>query len=325
MRNGAFVLSAFLVTLHCAVYSQVGINTDVPNSRAVLDLRSPTNDQGLLVPRLSTSQRTADAFTSRLSEQENGLLIFDTDERLFYYWMNPVWKAVETSEGGTSWRLGTNAPDSSLGEEGDFYLNLVDGNVFKKQSGTYVVTGNLKGERGDKGDIGPAGPQGLQGLKGDTGEAGPMGPQGLQGELGLTGPVGPQGLQGLKGDKGDQGETGPAGPQGPQGEPGIPTAFRAVSVNSSYTATATDDVIIAMNGGSTITLPSAGSVPGKVFHIRHNLGALDLLGTVTIRAPSGNFIVDGSASQTFVIGLLNPTAITVIAVGADKWYVIGKF
>ena len=75
MRNSVFVIAFFfLVTAGSAVYGQVGINTDLPNSRAVLDLQSPTNDQGLLVPRLSTSQRTAYAFTSRLSESENGLL-----------------------------------------------------------------------------------------------------------------------------------------------------------------------------------------------------------------------------------------------------------
>lgn len=41
--------------------------------------------QGLLVPRLSRAQRTASAFTSLLAETENGLLVFDTDDKLFYY------------------------------------------------------------------------------------------------------------------------------------------------------------------------------------------------------------------------------------------------
>jgi hypothetical protein len=80
-----------------------------------------------------------------------------------------------------------------------------------------------------------------------------------------------------------------------------------------------------LNGGTTITLPSAGSVPGKVYHIRHNLGLLDL-GSVTIRAPAANSIIDGTPAQTFGIGgLLGITAVSIIAVGADKWYIIGKF
>src|SRR5690606_6571281 len=115
--------------------------------------------------------------------------------------------------------------------------------------------------------------------------------------------------------QGEKGDTGPQGLQGPQGEPGIPTAFRAISVGSNYTATALDDVVIATNGGTTITLPPAGSVPGKVIHIRHALGLLDLLGSVTISAPAGNNIVDGTPAQSFTIGLLKPTAISVIAVG----------
>ncbi len=258
-RNLVFLV-LFVAGPH-ALFSQVGINTDVPNSRAVLDLRSPTNDQGLLVPRMSTVQRTAQAFTSLMTEAENGLLVFDTNDKLFYYWMDSEWKPL-------------------------------------------AVEGGLQGEKGDKGD------------KGDPGDPGPAGLQGEKGD------------QGDKGDKGDPGDPGPAGPQGEkgdQGEPGIPVAFKAVTVGSNYTATASDDVIIAVNGGTTITLPQAGSVPGKVLHIRHRLNLLDLLGNVTISAPPGNSIIDGSAAQNFIIGLLNPTAITVIAVDTDKWYVIGKF
>jgi hypothetical protein len=406
MRNSVLICAfVLLAALPIAVYSQVGINTDAPNSRAVLDLHSPTNDQGLLVPRLSTSQRTSTAFTSRLGESENGLLVFDTDDRLFYYWMHPGWKAMEAGAGGTSWLSGSVVPSNSIGEDGDFFLNVSDGNVYQRIDGMYGLAFNIKGEQGIQGDVGPAGPRGLtgdngaqgdpgpigpqgpkgdqgdtgpagpqgpqglkgdqgdvglagsqgpQGLKGDQGDIGPAGPQGLQGLQGDPGPIGPQGLQGPKGDqgdigavgpqgpqgvKGDQGDTGPTGPagpagiqgpqgiqgiQGPKGDPGLPVAFKAVTVSSNYTATGSDDVIIAVNGGTTITLPSAGTVPGKVFHIRHRLDLLDL-GSVTIRAPAGNSIIDGSAAQTFTIGLLAPTAISVIAVDADKWYIIGKF
>lgn len=289
MRNSAIILLFLFTTIGFAAHAQVGINTDVPNSRAVLDLNSPTNDQGLLVPRLSTIQRTAQAFTSRLSSAENGLLIFDADEKIFYYWMHPQWKAMDAASSSTSWRSGPSAPDNALGNEGDFYLNVTDGNVYRKDAGLYVQALNIIGERG------------LQGV---------------------------QGAQGSKGDQGDPGLVGPAGPQGPQGlqgEPGIPVAFRAVSVSADYSATVNDDVIIALTGGTTITLPSAGTVPGKAFYIRHNLSPLDLIGTVTIKAPAGNFIIDGEATETFAIGLLKPTLISVVAVDTDKWYVIGKF
>lgn len=138
-------LLGFLVTLPLAVFSQVGINTDLPNRRAVLDLHSPTNDQGLLVPRLSTVQRMAEAFTSRLTEAENGLLIFDTDDKLFYYWMYPSWRIVGADAAGTIWRSGEDAPDQALGTEGDFYLNVADGNVYRKDAGAYSMIFNIRG------------------------------------------------------------------------------------------------------------------------------------------------------------------------------------
>ena len=117
---------------------------------------------------------------------------------------------------------------------------------------------------------------------------------------------------------GDESPIGLTGPQGPPGDPGV---FKAITITTSYTATADDDVIIATQGGTTITLPPAALVPGKVYHIRHRL----LLGSVTIRAPAGNSIIDANAAQTFTIGLLAPTAISIISVNNDSWYIIGKF
>src|SRR5690606_18886460 len=62
----------------------VGIGIANPNKHAVLELVSPGNNQGLLIPKLTTVQRTAPDFVSGLSSKENGLLIFDQDENVFY-------------------------------------------------------------------------------------------------------------------------------------------------------------------------------------------------------------------------------------------------
>lgn len=114
------LLHLFCLTILIPAFAQVGVNTDTPNPRAVLDLRSPTNNQGLLVPRLSRAQRTASAFTSLLAETENGLLVFDTDDKLFYYWMYPEWRAVGVDDEGTAWHSGVASPDDGIGKEGDF-------------------------------------------------------------------------------------------------------------------------------------------------------------------------------------------------------------
>jgi hypothetical protein len=76
-------------SLHCLILfltftgslsAQAGIGTEQPNTSAVLDLRSPSHNQGFLAPRLNTAQRTAPPFTDNLTSAENGLLVFDTDD-----------------------------------------------------------------------------------------------------------------------------------------------------------------------------------------------------------------------------------------------------
>lgn len=96
MNLRAFSLSGLFITISLFVNAQnsVGIGTATPNKNAVLELVSPENNQGLLIPRLSTSQRTASAFVSQLSSNENGLLVFDEDENTFYYWHNDQWRAL---------------------------------------------------------------------------------------------------------------------------------------------------------------------------------------------------------------------------------------
>ena len=83
-----FVLSCSY--LH-AQDNSVGINTTTPNSNAVLELVSPNSNQGFLVPRLTTAQR--ENMDGSFSIAENGLMVFDTDENVFYYWNNGEWRA----------------------------------------------------------------------------------------------------------------------------------------------------------------------------------------------------------------------------------------
>src|SRR5688500_20108050 len=147
-------LTLLSLVLSMTLRAQVGIGTQQPNARAVLDLKSPSNNQGFLAPRLSTSQRTAQAFTANLSTSENGLLVFDTDDLLFYYWMFPQWKALEAGTSSTIWRTGLGIPDVAIGEKGDFYLDTSVGNVYEKVGGSYLVRFSIKGEKGEKGDKG---------------------------------------------------------------------------------------------------------------------------------------------------------------------------
>lgn len=86
--------------------AQVGIGTENPSVNAVLELKSPGNNQGFLVPRLTTAQRTA---ISGLGVSEKGLLVFDISDDKFYYWSGSAWIVIEDSVGtGTVTSIATN-------------------------------------------------------------------------------------------------------------------------------------------------------------------------------------------------------------------------
>ncbi|HCX22554.1 MAG: hypothetical protein CMB80_04905 [Flammeovirgaceae bacterium] len=71
----------------------MGIGTETPNPNAVLEIVSPGGNQGILIPRYTTAERTATTFTDNLTDAENGLMVFDTDEGALYFWYNGVWIA----------------------------------------------------------------------------------------------------------------------------------------------------------------------------------------------------------------------------------------
>ena len=66
----------------------VGINTLNPDPNAVLHLVSPDGNQGLLIPQLTTAERTAMAPTAAAI----GLIVFDIDLRQFFFWNDTGWR-----------------------------------------------------------------------------------------------------------------------------------------------------------------------------------------------------------------------------------------
>jgi len=96
---------------------------------------------------------------------------------------------------GNMWHVGSGAPDPTLGEPGDYYLDGTDGWVYIKRTASswtnlYV---NLTGPSGDDGQPGAPGTNGTNGAKGDKGNPGTNGTNGAAGARGPTGPAGPAG------------------------------------------------------------------------------------------------------------------------------------
>ncbi|MEI6867789.1 MAG: hypothetical protein WCK62_04740, partial [Actinomycetes bacterium] len=134
---------------------------------------------------------------------------------------------------------GKGAPSSSLGNNGDFYLDTKALTIYgPKLAGKWPTGVSLKGSNGVDGKLveksttpssgatGPQGERGLTGAKGDKGErgetgaTGPAGPIGLTGKTGADGAAGASGLPGKAGADGAAGVSGAAGPAGASGAAG---------------------------------------------------------------------------------------------------------
>ena len=80
-----FLLIATISSLN----AQVGINTTTPDISSILDIES--SDKGLLIPRLTTTERNT------IVSPANGLLIYNTDSDEFQFNSNtpatPIWDA----------------------------------------------------------------------------------------------------------------------------------------------------------------------------------------------------------------------------------------
>ena len=101
-----------LFTSKVKAQTSVGINTTTPNKNAVLELISPGQNQGFLVPRLKTIDRTKTSFQGTLTIAENGLLVYDSDENIFYYWNFPTWQKVSSGDISTLSQILTSGNDA---------------------------------------------------------------------------------------------------------------------------------------------------------------------------------------------------------------------
>src|SRR5262245_42591212 len=78
----------------------VGINTTNPDPSEALDIQS--NSKGMLIPRLTTAQRTA------ISSPAAGLLVFDTNTGSFWFKSTGNWIELVDTLNNTWKKNGTN-------------------------------------------------------------------------------------------------------------------------------------------------------------------------------------------------------------------------
>ena len=84
----------FLITMTTNMSAQVGIGTITPHASSVLDVSS--TNQGMLTPRMTTSQRTA------IVTPADGLIVYDTDLKSFYHYNSTTvsWNRMSSDANG---------------------------------------------------------------------------------------------------------------------------------------------------------------------------------------------------------------------------------
>src|SRR5512146_2300501 len=101
---------------------QVGIGTTTPENSAMLDVSS--NTKGLLIPRMTTTERTA------ISAPVDGLIVYDTDIDDIFIYRNSTWtRSLSTSSGwaltGNSGILNSNFIGTSDNSKLKFRVNNI--------------------------------------------------------------------------------------------------------------------------------------------------------------------------------------------------------
>lgn len=99
MKNNKLFLVALIMLLCGTAFSQnnMGIGTTTPDASAVLDIQS--TDKGLLIPRMTATQRAA------IATPATGLLVYQTDATTgLYSYDGSAWKSL-TSSGTNSTAL----------------------------------------------------------------------------------------------------------------------------------------------------------------------------------------------------------------------------
>ena len=96
MAQKQAILTYFFLALVSSVFGQnVSINEagDPPNPFAVIDIDATNNNKGILIPRLTSAERTSIA---ALGTSEEGLMVYDETTQSFWFWTGHIWAEIES-------------------------------------------------------------------------------------------------------------------------------------------------------------------------------------------------------------------------------------
>lgn len=179
----------------------MGIGTNTPNASAILEMLS--SNKGVLVPRVTTAQRTA----ITVNPSTDGLLVFDTSIGCFFYYsaISSSWISLcqlsgptgPTGQGGATGPAGSAGPTGPAGSNGPTGPAGVNGTTGANgNNGINCWDLNGNGVNDPAEDVNGDGLWNAQDCAGAAGAPGPSGPAGANGS---TGPAGANGSTGTNG------------------------------------------------------------------------------------------------------------------------------
>jgi len=134
LQNHKTVLLLLFLLFTAIGNAQIGIGTVTPDASSVLDITSTT--KGMLAPRMTTAQRIA------IATPAQGLMVYDTDLKSFYYFSTPSgWlPLLSSSVGRTNFKRVKSAADLApeLAAGGSVYL--LSTNTLYEINGTINLT-----------------------------------------------------------------------------------------------------------------------------------------------------------------------------------------
>lgn len=127
------ILLLLLLLPSCYLFAQVEATSTTINNSTELEVISPNNNTGVLLPALSSAQITA------IASPANGLLVYNTDKKIFMYNAGTTTAALWTAVGQAPAIANFNAATTPVAPAGTLIYDATTNKKLYYSNGTAWV------------------------------------------------------------------------------------------------------------------------------------------------------------------------------------------